>query len=84
MRILTSAKITAAKDAALIRKTGPVPTSTMRNPASAGPMTRPRLNEALLSPTALGRSSRPTISMTNDCRAGASMAAPTPSSSASR
>ena len=79
-RILASAKMTAPNDAALMRKTGPVPTSTMRNPASAGPMTRPRLNDALLSPTALARSSRPTISMTKDCRAGASQAAPTPSS----
>jgi hypothetical protein len=65
-----------------MRNTGPVPKSTIRKPARAGPITRPRLNEALFRPTALDTSSGPTISMTNACRAGASTEAPMPSRAA--
>jgi hypothetical protein len=75
---------TAAKLTALMRKTGPVPNQWMSRPAMPGPMSRPAWNEALLRPTAFGRSSVDTSSETNACRAGASTALTVPSSSASR
>jgi hypothetical protein len=53
------------------------------NPAMAGPTIRAALNEAELRPTALVRSSAWTISLTNDCRAGASKAVPMPNTNAS-
>ncbi len=43
---------------------------------------RAELNDAELRPTALARSSLPTISTTNDCRAGASNAVPMPNTNA--
>jgi hypothetical protein len=67
---------------ALSRNTGPVPTQPMSTPARPGPMSRALLKEALLSPTALGRSSRGTSSETNVCRAGPSIAVAVPSSAA--
>ena len=54
----------------------------MTPPATAGPIIRPRLNEAELRATALVSLSRPTISLTNACRAGASNAAPVPKAKA--
>ncbi len=51
----------------------------MEMPAAAGPRMRPALNMALLSPTALGTSSGPTISMTKDCRVGMSTMVTKPS-----
>ena len=56
----------------------------MRRPAIPGPMSRPAWKDALLSPTAFGRSSTSTISETNACLVGLSKAATTPSSPASR
>ncbi len=83
MRIRWSEAITATYDAALSRITQPEartppPIAAMSRPATAGPTRRAALKEAELSPTALERSSGPTISETNDCRAGASKAVPTP------
>ncbi len=49
----------------------------------AGPATRAALNDAELRPTALERSSGPTISLTKLWRAGASKADPTPKTKAS-
>ena len=68
---------------ALMRITQPVadvpsPSAWIIRPASAGPRMRARLKLAELRPTALVRSSGPTISDTNDWRAGASNAEPTP------
>ena len=60
------------------------PKVAIRTPARAGPTIRAALNEAELSPTALVRSSGPTISDTKDCRAGASKTEAVPSSRASR
>ena len=45
-----------------MRKTQPVPTAAISTPAIAGPNTRPRLNVALPSATALGSCRRSTIS----------------------
>ena len=56
----------------MTRKVEAVPTVAMSTPATAGPTTRPVLNMALLSPTALGSSSGPTSSTTNDWRVGMS------------
>ena len=50
----------------------------MTRPATAGPMRRPALNDALLRATALARRSLGTISDTNDWRAGLSTAVATP------
>jgi hypothetical protein len=60
----------------------PEPRRAIRPPAAAGPMMRAVLNDAELSPTAFARSSVPTISTTNDCRAGASKAVPVPNRNA--
>ena len=70
---------TAPKLAALIRNTGPVPTQAISRPAIPGPTIRAALNVALLRPTALGRCSCGTISLTKVCRAGLSSAVTTPS-----
>ena len=51
-------------------------------PAIAGPIIRPRLNDAELRATALVSVSRPTISLTNACRAGVSNAAAVPKTKA--
>ena len=56
----------------------PDPSQAISPPAIAGPMTRPRLNDAELSPTAFGSWSRRTISWTNAWRAGVSIAVPMP------
>ncbi len=61
----------------------PDPSAAMASPAMAGPTMRARLNEALLRPTALVSSCGSTISLTKDCRAGASKAVPTPKTKAS-
>jgi hypothetical protein len=66
----------------LPRKHQPSPTAATSSPATAGPTTRAPLNIEELSAMALTRSSRPTISTTNDCRAGMSNALVTPSSAA--
>ena len=63
--------------------TSPPPNAAISRPASAGPMMRAVLKLAEFSPTALVRSSGPTISETKDCRAGASKAEATPRASAS-
>ncbi len=63
---------------------GAMPTTPISTPATAGPMILPTLNTALLSPTALGRSLGPTISVTKDWRAGMSNEVAQPSSRASR
>ena len=54
----------------------------MTRPASAGPMIRPALKFAELSPTALAMCSRPATSETNAWRAGLSNAVPSPKASA--
>ena len=56
------------------------PSVRMRTPPIAGPMTRAPFMTTLLRLTALGRSSRPTISETKDWRAGLSNRLTTPSS----
>ncbi len=56
----------------------------MPTPATAGPTMRARLNVIELSATAFGSWSRPTISITNDCRTGVSSADTQPSSRHSR
>ncbi len=78
-----SCQITAAYDAALTRITQPVawappPSAPIIRPAMAGPRMRAALKAAELRPTALVRSSWPTISETNAWRAGPSNAAPMP------
>ena len=55
----------------------------MRNPAAAGPVMRAELPTALVSATALGTSSGPTISSTNAWRAGSSTTVTKPSATAS-
>ena len=82
-----SCQITAPYDSALIRITQPVarappPRAPIISPARAGPMMRAVLNVAELRPTAFVSSSGPTISETNDCRAGASNAEPIPNRNA--
>lgn len=83
-RIAHSAAMTARYDPALTRKAGATPAVAMTAPAAAGPRRRPALNMALLSPTAFGTSSGPTISMTNDWRVGMSTICTMPSRKASR
>jgi hypothetical protein len=63
---------------------GAMPTTPISTPATAGPMILPTLKTALFRPTALGSSVDPTISVTNDWRAGMSKEVAQPSSSASR
>ena len=66
------------------KKAGAIPTTAISTPATAGPTTRAVLKLALLRPTALATRSGPTISLTNDWRAGMSKAVATPSSRARR
>ena len=66
-------------EAALARNAQPVPTALIITPAIAGPRMRPVLKIVELMPTALTRSSLPTISTTNDCRIGLSTAVIKPS-----
>jgi hypothetical protein len=74
---------TATLEAALAKKAQPVPTALIMTPATAGPRIRPVLKMVEFSPTALARSSLPTISTTNDCRTGLSTAETRPSAVAS-
>ncbi len=55
-----------------------MPTEAMIAPPIAGPMTRAALTTTLFRVTALLMSAGPTISMTNVCRLGLSMAVTTP------
>ncbi len=66
----------------MTRKQAAVPAVATITPATAGPMTRAALKVSEFSAMALSRSSRPTISTTNDWRAGMSSAFAVPSSSA--
>ena len=66
----------------MTRKQAAVPAVATITPAIAGPMTRAALKVREFSAMALSRSSRPTISTTNDWRAGMSSAFAVPSSSA--
>ena len=61
----------------------PEPISAISTPASAGPIIRARLNDAELRPTALARSGRSTISLTNAWRAGTSSALAVPKTNVS-
>jgi hypothetical protein len=74
--------IMARNETALRKKAGAIPTAAISPPAAAGPSTRAVLKLALFRPTALATRSGPTISLTNDCRAGMSKAVATPSSRA--
>ena len=60
--IASSATITATNDAALKKKHGATPTAAMSTAPMAGPMMREELMITEFSPTALARSSGPTIS----------------------
>ena len=61
-----------------------MPTPAISRPDAPGPSSRAKLKDAEFSPTALEMSSLPTISETNDCRAGLSAAVITPNTNASR
>src|SRR5450756_2734496 len=67
-----NAASTAKNEAALSMKVHAIPVVTMRMPAIAGPTMRDALTMTLFKPTALVRSSGPTISTTKLCRAGLS------------
>ena len=73
---------TATYESALSQKQPPSPTVASSTPATAGPTMRAVLNAAELSAMALPRSSFPTISTTNDCRAGRSNALMMPNTNA--
>ena len=66
--------MTPTKPTLLMKNTGPTPTRPMSTPATAGPTIRAALNAAEFSATAFATSPLPTMSMTNDCRAGWSTA----------
>jgi hypothetical protein len=83
VRIAASAPTTAKNDTAFTKNTQEVPTVAMRIPAAAGPVMRAELPTALVSATALGSRSRPTISSTNAWRAGSSTTVTNPSAIAS-
>ena len=72
LRIIASAITTAKYDTALPKNTHSTPTYLIRSPPSAGPVMRAEFSTALLSATAFGSFSRPTISSTNAWRAGSS------------
>ncbi len=59
--------MTAMNDTALMKKQGATPTPAMSTAPIAGPMMREELMTTELSPTALARSSGPTISYTKLC-----------------
>lgn len=63
---------TATNEAALTKKAGARPKRVMRTPPMAGPITREAFMTTVLRLTALGRSSRPTISIMKVWRAGLS------------
>ena len=75
---------TATYDAAFTKKQTPSPNTTITTPPMAGPTTREAFITTVLRLTALGRSSRPTISITKVWRAGLSNTLTTPSRAASR
>ena len=75
--------ITATYEAALIKKQAPRPTTVMTTPPMAGPTTLEAFMTTVLRLTALGRSSRPTISMMKVWRAGLSKTLTMPRSAAS-
>jgi hypothetical protein len=74
-----------AKLAALTRNAGAVlpEAAPMTSPATAGPTSRALLKMVELRPTALVSRSGPTISETNACRTGASIAETEPRAAAS-
>ncbi|CAB4937158.1 unannotated protein [freshwater metagenome] len=83
-RLRASATMVAAKLAALTKKAGAVlpPEAAITPPATAGPTSRAPLNTVEFRLTALPSSAGPTISDTNDCRAGVSRELTTPSARA--
>jgi hypothetical protein len=81
--IRSSPPMTVRNDTALRKNAHGSPSVVMRMPATAGPTTLPAFCTMLFSATALVRWSRPTISTTNVCRVGLSIASIEPSTSAS-
>ena len=79
----SSAAMTARNDAAFSRKHSPTPTLAMSTPPSAGPRMRDELMTTPFRPTALARSSGPTISYTKLCWDGMPRASAVPVSAAS-
>ncbi len=77
--IANNAPMGARKLIALIQIAGANPNQPIMTPETAGPTSRAELNCMEFRPTALGNKSCPTISATNDCRAGASKAWTMPS-----
>jgi hypothetical protein len=75
--------MTVRNDAALMKNAHGSPSVVMRMPATAGPTTLPAFCTMLFSATAFVRWSRPTISTTNVCRVGLSIASMQPSTRAS-
>ncbi len=75
---------TARNDTPLIVKHQAAPTAARSRPPSPGPITRALLNISEFRAIAFGRSSRPTMSTTKACRAGASKALTNPSPAARR
>jgi len=84
LRIIRRLPMTARKLAALMAKQRVTPTVAISTPATAGPVARARLKREALSETALGSSFRPTISKTNDWRAGVSTTCTAPPTAARR
>ena len=83
MRIASNAPTTAKNDTALTKNTHDVPTVAISTPAIAGPVMRAEFATALFSATAFASRSRPTISSTNEWRAGSSTTVTRPSANAS-
>ena len=81
---MDSPTITAMYEAALTKKQTPSPNTVITTPPMAGPTTREAFITTVFRLTALGRSSRPTISITKVWRAGLSKTLTTPSRPASR
>jgi hypothetical protein len=75
--------MTVRNEPALRKNVQGSPSVVMRMPATAGPTTLPAFCTMLFSATALVRWSRPTISTTNVCRVGLSIASMQPSAKAS-
>ena len=67
---MASPMSTATYEAAFTKKQIPRPNRTITTPPMAGPTTREAFMTTVLRLTALGRSSRPTISITKVWRAG--------------
>ena len=81
--IARSAMSIATNDSALSAKHGPTPSSAITVPASAGPTMRAVWTTTEFSATALTTRSCPTSSITNDWRAGLSIASTEPRASTS-